>query len=77
MASAFSLPADYWSTLQITKQDVESLNTYLFEAETPLTTHDLTSMFVAARVKTEKQAQTSLRQGAGKAYLPKDNYQTG
>src|ERR1700690_4195733 len=77
MASAFSLPADYWSKLQITKQDVESLNTYLFEAETPLTAHDLTSMFVTARVRAEKQAQAAKRQAGGKTYLPKDKYQTG
>ncbi len=77
MASAFSLPADYWSKLQITKQDVESLNTYLFEAETPLTARDLTSIFVTARVKAEKQAQAAKRQAGGKTYLPKDKYQTG
>ena len=37
MASTFSLPADYWKTLEITKQDVEILHTHLFEAEAPLT----------------------------------------
>ena len=77
MASAFSLPVDYWSTLQITKQDVDSLNTYLFEAETPLTARDLTSVFVTARVKAEKQAQTAKRQAGGKTYLPREKYQTG
>jgi hypothetical protein len=77
MASAFSLPVDYWPTLQITKQDVESLNTYLFEAETPLTARDLTSVFVTARVKAEKQAQAAKRQAGGKTYLPKEKYQTG
>ena len=77
MASAFSLPADYWSTLQITKQDVESLNTYLFEAETPLTARDLTSVFINARVKDEKQAQALKRQAGGKTYLPQEKYQTG
>jgi hypothetical protein len=77
MASAFSLPVDYWSTLQITTQDVESLNTYLFEAETPLTARDLTSVFVSARVKAEKQTQAAKRQAGGKTYVPKGNYQTG
>jgi hypothetical protein len=77
MASAFSLPEDYWSALQITRQDVESLNTYLFEAETPLTAHDLTSVFVAARIQAEQKAWAAQRQAGGKTYKPADKYQAG
>jgi hypothetical protein len=77
MAGALSLPEDYWSTLQITGQDVESLNTYLFEAETPLTAHDLTSVFVASRIQAEQQARATQRQAGGKAYKPAEKYQAG
>ena len=77
MASAFSLPENYWSNLQITRQDVESLNTYLFEAETPLTTRDLTSVFVTSRIQTERQAQAAQRQAGGKTYKPAEKYQPG
>ncbi len=77
MASAFSLPENYWSTLEITKQDVKSLNTYLFEAETPLTAHDLTSVFVTARIQAERQARAAQRQAGGKTYKPAEKYQAG
>lgn len=77
MAGASSLPADYWSKLQITHQDVDSLQAYLFELETPLTTHDLAAVFVAQRLKAEKEARARLRESAGRVYVPKDDYQVG
>ncbi|MBI3739780.1 MAG: hypothetical protein HY258_12095 [Chloroflexi bacterium] len=77
MASTVSLPADYWTNIQITKQDVESLHTHLFEVETPLTAHDLATVFVAARIKTEREARAKQRQGTGKTFLPKEKYMEG
>ena len=41
MPSTLSLSGDYWSSLQITSQDLESLQTHLFEVETPLTAGEL------------------------------------
>ena len=76
MAGAFSLPEDYWSKLQITRQDVKSLNTYLFEAETPLTAN-LTSVFVTTRIQAEQQARAAQRQAGGKTYKPAEKYQAG
>src|SRR5262249_5054901 len=77
MASAISLPETYWADIQINRQDVESLQTHLFEVETPLTTHDLASVFVGARIKTELAAQSRERQGSGRTYLPKEKYNPG
>ncbi len=77
MASASSLPADYWTKLQITHQDVDSLQAYLFELETPLTTHDLAAVFVAQRLKAEAEARARQREAAGRVYAPKDNYEVG
>lgn len=77
MASTVSLPADYWTDLQITRQDVESLQTHLFEVETPLTVHDLATVFVAGRIKAERDARTKQRQGTGKTFLPKEKYSEG
>ena len=77
MARNFSLPADYWKNLQITKQDVESLHTHLFEIETPLTAHDLAVVFVAARIKAERDALAKQRQAGGKTYFPKEKYVEG
>ena len=77
MASTFLLPTDYWKTLEITKSDVETLHTYLFEIETPLTAHDLTSVLVNTRVKTELDAERRKRESGGKLYLPNERYAVG
>ena len=77
MASTFSLPADYWKTLEITKQDVETLHTYLFEAETPLTAHELAPVLVETRVKMEMDAERKKRESGGKIYLPNASYAVG
>src|SRR5512143_3599585 len=77
MASAYSLPEDYWSKLQITRQDVDSLQAYLFELETPMTTHDLASVFITQRLKAEQDARAKQREAAGRIYLPKDNHEVG
>ena len=50
MASAsLILPADYWQTLHVTSKDIEFLQTYLFEHETPLTPRELVEVLVAER----------------------------
>jgi hypothetical protein len=77
MAGAVSLPPEYWSTVQITRKDLEALQTHLFDVETPLTTADLASVFVAARIKAEQQARLDKRQAAGRVYVPREKYVTG
>jgi len=77
MAGAFSLPSDYWSSLQITPQDVESLYTHLFEKETPLTARDLASALVEARIQRERDSSASKQKSKGRAYLPKEQYKVG
>jgi len=77
MAGAFSLPIDYWTSLQITPQDVENLHTYLFERETPLTASDLAGAFVEARIQRERAASESKQKAGGRTFLPKDQYQIG
>jgi hypothetical protein len=77
MAPAFQLSPDYWDKIQISKQDLEALQTHLFEVETPLTVQDLTTVFVAARLKSEQQSREAKRLAAGRAYLPRDTYAAG
>ncbi|HUH99027.1 MAG TPA: hypothetical protein VLZ89_16825 [Anaerolineales bacterium] len=77
MASTFSLPAEYWQTLEITKQDVEALHTYLFEIETPLTAHDLTPVLIGSRLRLETEAERSKRESGGKTFLPGDRHTIG
>ncbi len=77
MSGTSSLPAGYWSDLQITRQDVESLHNHLFEIETPLTARDLVPVFVAARVKLEQQSRAEARRAGGRIFLPKEKYGVG
>jgi hypothetical protein len=77
MASDSFTSSEYWKELQITRQDVEYLHTYLFEHETPLTTRELVTVFVAERIRVERLAEQKRRQAGGKTYFPKESYQVG
>ena len=77
MAGAFSLPNDYWTSIQITPQDVENLHTYLFERETPLTANELTAAFIEARIQRERAEAESKRNARAKTFMPKEQYQVG
>lgn len=77
MAGAFKLPNEYWLSVQVTPQDVENLHTFLFERETPLTTRDLASEFVEARIRAERKAAESGMKAAGRSFLPKEKYVVG
>jgi hypothetical protein len=77
MASDSFTSSEYWNELQINRQDVEYLHTYLFEQETPLTTRELVAVFVNERIRVERLAEQKRRQAGGKTYFPKDSYQTG
>ncbi len=73
MARKLSLPADYWSTLTIQSQDLEALQSHLFEVETPLTASELAEVFVPQRIKLENQVRQEQRAAAGKTYIPASN----
>ena len=77
MADAFTLPKDYWSTIQINQQDIENLHTYLFERETPLTAHELSIALVEARIQGERSAEQNKQTSGGKTYIPKEKYFVG
>ena len=74
MASDPFTSFEYWNDLQINRQDVEYLHTYLFEHETPLTTHELVAVFVNERIRVERLDEQKRRQAGGKIYFPKDSY---
>src|SRR5688572_2648344 len=77
MVSDPLISTDYWTDLQITRQDVEYLHNHLFEHETPLTARELVSVLVDERIRAERLAMQERRQASGKTYLPKDSYQVG
>lgn len=72
-----TLPADYWQTLQLTKNDIDSLHGYLFETETPLTSGELVRVLVEQRIEAERAALTAQKRANGKVYRPKEHYQVG
>ena len=77
MVSDPLISTDYWTDLQITRQDVEYLHNHLFELETPLTARELVSVFIDERIRSERLATQQRRQAGGKTYLPKESYQVG
>lgn len=77
MASVpLNLPADYWQNLQVISKDIEFLQTYLFEHETPLTPRELVAVLIAERLRAEREAAEK-KQDASKPYLPKEKYMVG
>jgi hypothetical protein len=78
MASVpFSLPQDYWKTLNLGKKDLEFLSNHLFENETPLTKEELVSVLVDERIHLERESLTKQQRSMGKTYLPEGHYKPG
>jgi len=69
-----TLPSEYWESLQITQQDIDFIQTHLFETETPLTITELASVMVAERLRAERVALEKQQKDAGKVYVPKETY---
>lgn len=77
MSGAFKLPNDFWTTLQVSAQDVENLHGFLFERETPLTSRELVVEFIDSRIKAERAAAEKKYDSSGVNYLPKNSYNEG
>lgn len=71
------LPAEYWQNFAVSAQDIDFLQNYLFETETPQTPLSLTSELVIARIRLEQEAQSKAQKNIGKMYIPKETYQQG
>jgi hypothetical protein len=78
MASVpFSLPADYWQNLSLSKKDLDFLSTYLFEHEMPLTEKELLPILVGERIRSERETLVNKQRSIGKVYTPAEHYQVG
>ncbi len=77
MVSDLLISTEYWTDVQINRQDIEFLHNYLFEHETPLTAHELVSVFIEERIRAEHDAIQRRREFGGKTYLPKETFQVG
>ncbi|GAB4504593.1 MAG: hypothetical protein Fur0043_15870 [Anaerolineales bacterium] len=75
--SSIILSADYWQTLEITRQDIEFLHNHLFESETPKSARELTAVLIEERIRVERETQARQRKAGGKLYLPKEEYRSG
>ena len=77
MVNDLLISTEYWTDIQITRQDVEFLHNYLFEHETPLTARELVSVFIEERIRVEQDALRKRRESGGKTYFPKETFQVG
>lgn len=77
MNMTFDLPADYWQNLTVSKQDIEFLQNYLFEVETPLTGREMASVLVTERIRRERESQEATMKSIGRVFMPKEQYKVG
>ena len=52
----FTLPANYWQNFKATKNDIEYIQTHLFESEIPKTTTELVKVLIEERIRAERAA---------------------
>jgi hypothetical protein len=71
------LPVEYWQNFSITPQDIDYLQNYLFETETPQTPDALTGVLVLERIRLERESQSKAQKNSGDVYLPKQTYGQG
>jgi hypothetical protein len=74
VSASFTLPEDYWETLQIQEEDIEFLYNRLMETEIPLTSWELTTALVEGRILREKRSVEEQRTSGGDTYKPVEHY---
>jgi hypothetical protein len=77
MARNSLLSSDYWTTLEVTRQDVEFLHNHLFENETPLTPGELVPVLITERIRMERAAQEASHKTTAATYVPRETYVPG
>lgn len=77
MSIPLKLPTEYWSNFTVLQRDIEFIQNYLFETETPLTTQELTSVLVEECIRIERETQRKEQLASGDFYLPQKTYATG
>ena len=77
VTKTFILPKDYWDKIELHEDDTELLYNHLLEFETPLTTAELLTLLVKARIKRELENLERQQRAGGEIYLPKKQFQKG
>lgn len=73
--ASLSLREDYWDTLELEEQDIETLYNQLLESEMPMTSRELVEILVRERIRSEKLLIEQQRSSGGDLYRPADTYQ--
>lgn len=76
-AVALNLPENYWETIQLDNEDIETLYNYLLETEEPKTPIQLVAVLIGKRLEREKQTQNNQQSARGRVYLPGEAYKVG
>lgn len=73
--ASLSLREDYWESLELVEQDIETIYNHLLESEMPMTTLELVEILVQERIRFEKEQIEQQRSSGGDVYLPAETYQ--
>ena len=77
MSSNSLFPPDYWTTTEVTRQDVEFLHNHLFENEMPLTSRELVAVFIPERIRVQRLDLIARHKTNAATYMPKEDYIPG
>lgn len=77
MARNSLLSSDYWTSLEITRKDVEFLHNHLFENEVPLTVGELVPILITERIRLERAALEARHKSSASTYVPRESYAAG
>jgi len=67
----------YWKSLEIEKEDIEFLYSFLLEKEKPHTSEKLAEALIHERIRSEKESLEKKQQKNGEIYLPKMEFSVG
>lgn len=71
------IPVSYWKSLEISKEDIEFIYSYLLENETPLPSRKLAEALIVERMRLENEALKKKQQQNGEIYLPRLEFSVG
>ncbi|MCS7010382.1 MAG: hypothetical protein N2049_02275 [Anaerolineales bacterium] len=77
MNDSENLSLDAWKDFSLSQADLDFINNYLFEVETPLTEAELAPLVVEQRLQREREERLAHRQAGRRIYFPKETYHVG
>lgn len=77
MDTSQTLLLDSWKDFTLSEDDLEFINNYLFEVETPLTEAELAPLVIEQRLRRERQQALERLRAGSRMYLPKETYSVG